>query len=245
MLKDKTILITGSSSGIGAATARLAKEYGANVIVHGKTDSPELEAIAKELNAEKIVCDISDKGAVLLEISKLLEKKIQIHCLANVAGIATPEPFMETTDEGWLSTYKTNVLGIVHMCQTVIPGMQAQKYGRIVNIGSIRAYPQGTFASRLAYSCSKAAVLNLTAALAKEYAKDGISINSISPGGVNTEIAKTWDAEILKKNSDVLLGRIAEPKEIAEAICFFLSDRASYATGQDYVFDGGFMIGKE
>lgn len=245
MLKDKNILITGSSSGIGAATARLAKEYGANVIVHGKKDSPELNAIAKELNAEKIICDIADKDAVLGEIKKLLDKKIQIHCLANVAGVATPKSFMETTDEDWISTYKINVLGTVHMCQAVIPIMQSHKHGRIVNIGSIRAYPQGTFASRLAYSCSKSAVLNLTVALAKEYAKDGISINSISPGGVNTEIAKTWDAEILKKNSDVLLGRIAEPKEIAEAICFFLSDRASYATGQDFVFDGGFIIGKE
>jgi len=245
MLKDKNILITGSSSGIGAAAARLAKEYGANVIVHGRTDSPELDAIAKELNAEKIVCDIADKEAVSLEINKLLEKKIQIHCLANVAGVAIPKPFMETTDEDWLTTYKINVLGTVHVCQAVIPGMQSQKYGRIVNIGSIRAYPQGTFASRLAYSCSKAAVLNLTVALAKEFATDGISVNSISPGGVNTEIAKTWDPEILKKNSDVLLGRIAEPKEIAEAICFFLSDKASYATGQDFLFDGGFIIGKE
>ena len=242
MLKDKIILITGSSSGIGAATARLAKEYGAIPILHGKDESEDLKSLAKELNCEYIFCDVGDKEAVLREVNKLFDKKIQIHCLANVAGIAIPKPFLETIDEDWFSVYKTNVLGIVHMCQAIIPSMQSYKYGRIVNVGSVRAYPQGTLLSRLPYSCSKAAVLNLTVALAKEYAKDGISINSISPGGVNTEIAKTWDAVTLKINSDVLLGRIAEPKEIAEAICFFLSDKASYATGQDFVFDGGYLV---
>ncbi len=244
MLKGKNILITGSSKGIGAATARLAKSYGANVIVHDRVLSPELEAIAKELNVEKIICDIQDKEAVFREVNKLLEKKIQIHCLANVAGVAKGQPFLETTDEDWLSFYSINVLGTVHMCQAIIPSMQSYKYGRIVNIASIRAHSQGTLASRLPYSCSKAAVVNLTAALAKEYAKDGISVNSISPGGVNTDIAKSWNAEILKKNSDVLLGRIAEPEEIAEVICFFLSDKASYATGQDFLIDGGYTIGK-
>jgi NAD(P)-dependent dehydrogenase (short-subunit alcohol dehydrogenase family) len=244
MLKDKNILITGSSSGIGLATARLAKEYGANVIVHGREASPELDAIAVELSAEKIICDITNKEAVLSEINKLLEKKIQIHCLANVAGAGNHKPFLETTEEDWFFAYKTNVLGSVYLCQAIIPAMQSAKYGRIVNVASIRAYPQGSFAGNLPYAASKAAVVNITSALAKEYAKDGISINSVSPGGVNTDIAKMWSAENMKRNSDVLLGRIAEPKEIAEAICFFLSDKASYATGQDFLFDGGYTIGK-
>ena len=245
MLKGKTILITGSARGIGAATARLAKSYGANVIVHDKEDCPELDAIAQELEAEKITCDISDKEAVVKAINSLLEKKIQIHGLANVAGaVKNSKSFMETTDEDWLFDYRTNVLGIVHMCQAVIPSMQSQKNGSIVNVGSIRAYPQGTRLGRAPYSSSKAAILNLTTTLAKEYAVDGIRINSVSPGGVNTDVAKAWSADILKRNSDVLLGRIAEPEEIAEAICFFLSDKSSYATGQAFLFDGGYTIGK-
>ena len=244
MLKGKNILVTGSSKGIGAATARLAKSYGANVIVHGRESSPELETIAQELGAEKIICDIQDKEAVFREINKLLEKKIQIHCLANVAGAVNPKPFLETTEEDWFFAYKTNVLGTVYACQAVIPSMQMYKYGRIVNVGSIRAYPQGALAGNLPYAVSKAAILNITAALAREYAKDGISVNSISPGGVDTDLAKTWNAETRRRNLDVLLGRIAEPKEIAEAICFFLSDKASYATGQDFLIDGGYVIGK-
>jgi 3-oxoacyl-[acyl-carrier protein] reductase len=244
MLKGKTILITGSSRGIGAATAHLAKEYGATVIVHGSKESPELDTIAQELGAQKIICDVGDKDAVFSEINKLLENGFRIDCLANVAGAAKRGDFLETTDEEWLSLYKTNVLGVVHMCQALIPHMQSNKYGRIVNIGSVRAYAQGTLSSRLAYSSAKAGVVNITAALAKEYAKDGIAINSISPGGVRTDLAKSWDEATLKRNSDVLLGRIAEPKEIAEVICFFLSDKASYATGQDFAIDGGYLIGK-
>lgn len=244
MLQGKTILITGSSRGIGAETARLAKGYGATVIVHGKEPSKELDAIAEELGAEKIICNIGDREAVFREVNKLLEKNIQIHCLANVAGAANSMPFVDTREEDWLFSYKTNVLGVVYMCQAVIPSMIENKYGRIVNVSSVRAHTQGTLSTRLPYSSSKAAVLNITAALAKEYAKDGVLINSVSPAGVNTDIAKKWDEATRKRNSDVLLGRIAEPKEIAEVICFFLSDKASYATGQDFAIDGGYLIGK-
>jgi 3-oxoacyl-[acyl-carrier protein] reductase len=245
MLSGKNILITGSSKGIGAATARLAKQYGANVIVHGRTDSAELKAIAEELGAEKIICDIGNKEAVFSEIKKLQEKKIQIHGLANVAAeVKNRGPFIDTAEEDWLESYRTNVFGIIAMCQAVLPGMKDAKYGRIVNIGSVRAYPQGTVVTRLPYSSAKAAVLNITAGLAKEYAQYGININSISPGGVNTETAKAWDEATRKRNANVPLERIAEPNEIAEAICFFLSDKASYAVGQDFVFDGGYLIGK-
>ncbi len=245
MLKGKNVLITGSSKGIGAATARLAKSYGANVIVHGRTDSPELNAVALELGAEKIVFDIGDREAVFMEIKKLQDKKIQIHCLANVAAeVKTRGPFPETSEQDWLESYQTNVMGVVFMCQAVLPSMKENKYGRIVNSGSVRAYPQGTVFTRLPYSSAKAAVLNITAALAKEYAQYGVGINSVSPGGVNTDLAKTWDEVTRKRNSNVPLERIAEPNEIAEAICFFLSDKASYAVGQDFVFDGGYLIGK-
>jgi len=245
MLSGKNILITGSSTGIGAATARLAKSYGANVIVHGRKESAELDAIAAELGAEKIICDIGNKAAVCAEIKKLLDKKIQIHGLANVAAeVKNRAQFIDTTEADWLESYKTNVFGIIAMCQAVLPSMKEHKYGRIVNIGSVRAYPQGTVITRLPYSSAKAAVLNITAGLAKEYAQYGININSVSPGGTNTDTAKNWDEATKKRNANVPLERIAEPNEIAEAICFFLSDKASYAVGQDFVFDGGYLIGK-
>ena len=244
MLEGKTILITGSSRGIGAATARLARSYGAEVIVHGRTDNEELANIAKELGAEKIACDVGDREAVHSAIKNLLEKGTKIDGLANVAGIVHRSLPLESSDDDWLNVYRTNVLGIMHMCQAIIPEMQKNKSGKIVNVASVRGYPQGTLASRLPYSASKAAVLNITVALAKEYAKDGIYINSVSPGGVNTDIAKTWDEATRKNNANVLLKRLGEPNEVGEMICFLLSDKASYITGQDYLVDGGYVVNR-
>jgi len=243
MLKDKTILITGSASGIGLATARLAKSYGARVIVHDRVASPKLDAIADELGAEKIVCDISNAEEVTSATLGILGKGIKINGLANVAAIVKHGE-EEPNDDEWLQVLKTNTLGIVHMCEAIFPHMRENGGGRIVNVSSVRAHPQGTLVSRLPYSASKAAVNNITVAWAKEYAKDGICVNSISPGGVNTEVAKTWDEETRRRNTDVLLGRLAEPKEIAEVICFLLSDRASYITGQDYLVDGGYVVSR-
>lgn len=245
MLSGKTILITGSSHphGIGAATARLAKSYGATVILHDKEETDQLKNFAKELNAEYIFCDITDKQAVEKSVLELLQKFSRIDALCNIAGIRDTKPFLETDDEHWLKTFKTNVLGAVHFCQVLIPHMQKNKYGRIVNIASIRGHVEGALASRMAYSASKASLINITASLAKEYAGDNIFVNSISPGGVNTDIAKSWTPEMLKKNSDVLLKRVAEASEIGEMICFLASDKASYVTGQDFAVDGGYLIG--
>src|SRR3989344_475780 len=175
MLKGKTILITGSSSGIGAATAKLAKEYGATVILHGKTESDSLKSLAKELDAEYI------------------------------------------------------------FCQAVIPFMQKAKTGRVVNIASIRA-SVGT-AGKPVYSATKAAIVNLTAVLAKEFAPD-VYVNAVSPGYTNTPISKNWDEKVRKQGNTALGGRIAQPKEIAEAILFLASDKASFITGQTIVVDG-------
>ncbi len=244
MLNGKTILITGASRGIGRATAKLAKSYGANVIVHGKTDSENLQSIARELGAEKVVFDIGNQEQVLSSINKLIDKGIHINGLANIAGIVYASEPLDVKDEDWINVFKTNVLGIMHTCQAVIPEMQKMKSGKIVNVASVRAYAQGTLASRLPYCVSKASVVNMTVALAKEYAKDGIYINSVSPGGVDTDIAKTWDEETKQRNTDVLLKRLGKPEEIGEVICFLLSDKSDYVIGQDYLVDGGYLVNR-
>jgi len=181
MLKYKIILITGSSSGIGTATARLAKEYGATIILHGKTESEALKSLAKELNCGYIFCDVSDKKAVDLAIKNILSKVKKIDILVNCAGIALRQKFLDTTDESWIDTFKVNVLGTTHFCQAVIPEMQKNKYGRIVNIASIRGFV-GTAGSSV-YSASKAAIVNITATMAKEFAPD-IIINAVAPGSM-------------------------------------------------------------
>lgn len=239
MLKNKIILITGSSSGIGAATARLAKEYRAKVILHGRTESAELKKLAKELDCEYIFCDVANKEAVDLAVKNILKKVKRIDLLINSAGIAPRATFLESTDELWLDVFKVNVLGTTHFCHAVIPQMQKNKYGRIVNIASIRAY--GGTAGRPVYSASKAVIVNLTAVLAKEFAPI-IAINAVAPGYTDTPITKNWDKEVWVKAKTSLLGRIAQPKEIAEAILFLASDKASFITGQTILVDGGYSI---
>ena len=244
MFKDKVILITGAAGGIGGATARMAKTQGATLILHDRVESESLKNLAVELGAEYFSCDICDKKAVEEAVSKLSLKFSKIDALCNIAGALNHKPFLETIDDDWFFAYKVNVLGTVHFCQALIPVMQKNKYGRIVNISSVRGHVEGTRASNLPYSASKAAVINITAALAKEYANDNIFINSISSGSVNnTGITKTWDEATLKRNTSNLLGRLAEPNEIAEMICFLISDKASFITGQDFPVDGGYLIG--
>mgnify|MGYP001571222034 CR=1 FL=1 len=237
--KNKIILITGSSSGIGAATARLAKEYGAKVILHGKTESKELKKLAKELDCEYIFCDVVDKEAVDLAVKNILQKVKRIDLLVNSAGIAPRATFLESTDELWLDVFKVNVLGTTHFCRAIIPQMQKNKYGRIVNIASIRAF-EGT-AGRPVYSASKAVIVNLTAVLAKEFAPS-IAINAVAPGYTDTPITANWDDEVWAKAKTSLLKRIAQPKEIAEVILFLASDKASFVIGQTIIVDGGYSI---
>ena len=238
-MKEKIILITGSSSGIGAATARLAKEYGAKIILHGKTESEELKKLAKELSCEYIFCDVADKGAVELEVQKILKKVKKIDILINSAGIAPRATFLESTDDLWTDIFKVNVLGTVHFCQAVIPQMQKNNYGRIVNIASVRGFNTGS--GKPAYSASKAAIVNLTASMSKEFAPN-IFINAVAPGFTDTPMSKTWDDKVWAKVNTSLLGRVAQPKEIAEVILFLASDKASFITGQTILVDGGYSL---
>ncbi len=238
---DKTILITGSARGIGAATARLARQMGAKVILHGRTASKPLKDLAAELSSEYVTCDVGDKDAVRKVVKYALTKAHKIDVLINVAGIGKAESFLEATDEHWLEMYRTNVLGVVNFCQAVIPHMQQAGYGRIVNVASIRGHEVAASNRIMAYSASKAAVVNLTAALAKEFAPK-IAVNAVSPGFTQTDITENWNETVWKQTKTSLLGRIGQPEELAEAIVFLASDRASFITGQTLVVDGGYML---
>lgn len=234
MLRHKTILITGSSRGIGAATARLAQKYGARIILHGKTESKELKKLSKELGAPYFFCDVADEAVIKKEINAF--KKIDI--LINNAGISISKSFLDLSYEDWLDTFKTNVLGIVHVSKIVIPGMLKRKSGTIINISSIKGYPHT--AGRAAFAASKAAIITLTASMAKEFAPY-ILINAVAPGFTETETTRqAWSERIYKQIKNIPVGRAAHPAEIAEAILFLASDKARYITGQTLVVDGGY-----
>ena len=239
MLENKVILITGSSRGIGAATARLAKQYGANVVLHGKNESDHLKELSVQLKCPYYVCDVTNKDDVGNLVKKVVEQYGKIDALVNCAGITNRAKFLETSDELWLDLFKVNVLGTTHFCEAAIPHMQNAGYGRIVNIASIRAY--GITSGRPAYSVTKAGIRNLTATLAKEFAPH-IAVNAVSPGFTETDMSKTWDEEVWKQVNSALLGRVGQPKEIAEVILFLASDKASFISGQTLLVDGGYSL---
>lgn len=241
MLKDKVVLITGSSRGIGLASAKKAIDYGATVVLHGKTESEELKALAQELNCDYMFCDASDKEAVALAIQKNTAKIGKIDVLVNSAGFVIDESFLKATDDVWLNILKVNFLGTVHFCQAVLPVMLAFGYGRIVNIASIRGETNTSSNSRMAYSASKASIINFTSALAKEAAPN-ILVNAVSPGFTMTGMSKEWTEKGWVQARSNLLGRPAEPEEIAEELLFLGSEKNSHMTGQTIIVDGGYSI---
>lgn len=239
-MNNKVIVITGSSRGIGGATARLAKERGAKVVVHGRTDSEELQRLASELDAFKICCDIADKAAVVREVKRVVEKFDRVDMLVNSAGYVKSKPFLELEDQDFYDDFNVNLLGTVHFCQAVIPHMEAGS--SIVNISSIRGIPNLASARTMPYSVSKVGVLSLTIGLAKEYGP-AIRVNCVTPGGTETDMAKTWSDELRRKyNEESLLKRVAQPEDVAKTILFLASDEASVITGKILSTDGGYEI---
>jgi 3-oxoacyl-[acyl-carrier protein] reductase len=234
---SKKILITGSSRGIGASIARLAKLKGYAVLLHGKTESLALIELSKELNSQYIIFDVSKEE----DVSKALCDIGCIDVLINSAGINISKPFEDLTSEDWKNIYDVNVFGLVNVSRHVIPIMKNSKYtGKIINIASIK----GLYSSvgRLAYASSKAAIINITTGLAKELAPK-ILVNAVAPGFTNTDMTdNTWSDRVKKQVDSILLKRMATPKEIAEVVMFLSGEESQYITGQTINVDGGFSI---
>ena len=237
MLNGKTILITGSSRGIGAATARLAAGYGAKVILHGKDESAELKKLAKELGAEHVVFDVSDEKAVEQQIAKLGD----IDILVNNAGINPSKTFADLTAKDWQDIYAVNVFGLVHVSRVVLAKMLHRKSGKIINISSIKALNSVT--GKPAYASAKAAVMRMTSSMAEEFASSNIQINAVAPGFTDTAMTSaSASAKIQAQIDKIPMRRMAKPEDIAEVVLFLASDKANYITGQTIIVDGGYSI---
>lgn len=242
----KTILITGSSRGIGRAVAELAHKQGYRVILHGKTDSDALKNVQRSLDGSlKVVFDIADKSAVHNGINKFLEEVGTIEVLVNNAGVARNflKDVADMDDEKAVEEYRTNVLGTLHCTQAVLPKMVEQKSGSVINIASIKGHYNLATMSTLTYATTKAGVISITKSLAKSYGDAGVRFNSVSPGYVETDQVNDWNEETFNRiNNGTILGRIAKAEEIAPLVLFLASDEARYITGEDFLVDGGYSI---
>jgi NAD(P)-dependent dehydrogenase (short-subunit alcohol dehydrogenase family) len=242
----KTILVTGSSRGIGKAIAELAHQKGYQVIVHGKSQSDALESVHSALEGSlKTVFDVADKQATHEAITKLLEEVATIDVLVNNAGVARNflKDIAEMDDEKAVEEYRTNVLGTLHCTQAVLPKMLEQQSGSVINIASIKGHSNLATMSTLTFAATKAGIISITKALAKSYGDKGVRFNSVSPGYVETDQVNDWNEETFNRiNNGTVLGRISKTDEIAPLVLFLASDEASYITGSDFLADGGYSI---
>ena len=245
MLKNKVALITGSSRGIGKATALLFAKEGATVVVNylkSKTEADEVVNMIKEIGSEAIAmqCDISDENQVKEMVDAITKKFGRIDILVNNAGIVFDIPFFEKTTKEWKRTLEVNLMGSVFCCKYVALEMKKNNAkGAIVNISSTNAI-NSFHPDSIDYDISKAGINMLTQDLAIELAPS-IRVNAVAPGWVNTEMNANLPEEYVKKETQkIYVRRFAEPEEIAKAIVFLASDDASFITGSILKVDGGY-----
>lgn len=235
----KTALVTGAARGIGLATTRLFLEEGWRVAMIDR-DEPALNEASERLDGVlPVLCDVSDPQAVPRMVARVCEVLGGIDALVNNAGVADFGPIQDTTFERWRTVMATNLDGPFLVTQSAIPALRYAK-GAIVNIASISGLRASTL--RVAYGTSKAGVIQLTLQQAAELGEFGIRANCVAPGPVRTKLAMAVHSqEIIEAYHDAIpLNRYGSEREIAEAIVFLCSDRASYITGQVLATDGGF-----
>ncbi len=245
---QKVALITGAARGIGLATAKrfLAEGWRVALLdIEGELLSDSMEALAAEALAAPgdtlaLACDVSDACAVAGAITEIDGQFGRLDALVNNAGIAVFAPILETSEDDWNRIMAVNLTGPFLCTKAAAPLMREHGGGAIVNITSISAVRASTL--RSAYGTSKAGLAHLTKQLAVELASLGIRVNAVAPGPVETAMAKAvHTAEIRADYHDAIpLNRYGLEEELAEAVFFLCSDRASYITGQILAVDGGF-----
>jgi 2-keto-3-deoxy-L-fuconate dehydrogenase len=228
-------LVTGAGSGIGAAVARALHAEGAQVLL-ADAAADRVAAVADELGdgARWAALDVRDEDAVRAATQ-------DIDVLANVAGIGSTTSAPETTLEVWEDVFAVNARGTFLCCKHAIPGMAARGGGAIVNMASVAALVG--LRNRAAYCASKGAVVALTRALAVDHVGDGIRVNAVCPGTVDSPWVRRL-VEDVGESLDTLrarqpMGRLGRPEEIAEAVLYLASDAAGFVTGSAFVIDGG------
>ncbi len=240
--EDRTALVTGAARGIGLATAERFLADGWRVALLD-IDGPAVDATAARLDQPDrvlaVTADVSDPEQVAAAIATIAERFGRLDALVNNAGIAVFKPLTETTFADWSRVLAVNLSGPFLCTQAAIP-LLAKHGGAIVNITSISGLRASTL--RTAYGTSKAALAHLTKQLAVELAQFKIRVNSVAPGPVDTAMAKAVHSPEIRADyhDAVPLGRYGLETELADAIVFLCSDRATYVTGQQLAIDGGF-----
>ena len=237
---NKTVLITGASRGIGYSTTQMFALNGWNTAVNYLHTPEPVRILAKQYgNVLPVKADVSKRHEVEAMTEQVCQEFGKIDVLVNNAGIAQQKLFTDLTDDDWNQMFNINVKGAFHCCQAVLPGMISRKSGKIINISSV--WGEKGASCEVHYSASKAALIGLTKALAKEEGLSGITVNCIAPGVIDTDMNGPLNVETLSVlQEETPLGRIGTPQDVAQMIYFLASDAADFITGQVIGVNGGF-----
>ncbi|MBN8943208.1 MAG: glucose 1-dehydrogenase [Rhizobiales bacterium] len=247
LLKGRTAVISGAASlrGIGLATARAYAAHGARVAILD-LDETAAKAAAAALGPDHIgvACDVADRAACDRAIAHVLAAFGQIDILVNNAGITQPVKIMEIDGPSWERIIDVNLTGVLHLSQAVIPHMRSRKSGSIACMSSVSAQRGGGIFGGPHYSAAKAGVLGLAKAMARELGPDGIRVNCVTPGLIQTDITgDKLTAEMKTKIVEgIPLGRLGTADDVAGIYLFLASDLSAYVTGAVIDVNGGMLI---
>jgi 3-oxoacyl-[acyl-carrier protein] reductase len=242
--ENKTVIVTGASRGIGRAIALEFGKEGANVVVNFINNKNKAEEVAGEIestggHALIYQADISSEEQVEKMVASAVKKFGSVHILVNNAGIVTDKPLSERTVEDWKKTLAVDLVGPFICAKVVIPIMQKQKWGRIINISSTNGI-DSTSPDSIDYDAAKAGVISMTRNLAEALAPN-ILVNSIAPGWVDTDMNSLLPPEyVAEETARIYRKKFATPEEIARPVLFFASEDANNITGQTLKVDGGY-----
>jgi NAD(P)-dependent dehydrogenase (short-subunit alcohol dehydrogenase family) len=242
-LHDRVVVVTGAGSGLGLASARRMAAEGARIVAVD-TDEAAGTAAAKETGGEFVAADVANEDQVRALFDGVADRHGRIDVAFNNAGISPPEDdsILTTSLDAWRRVQDVNLTSVYLCCKYVLPHMQAACRGSIINTASFVAIT-GSATSQISYTASKGGVLALSRELGVQFARDGIRVNALCPGPINTPLLR----ELFAKDPDraarrlvhVPMGRFGEPEEIAAAVAFLASDDSSFITASQFVVDGG------
>ena len=242
-LQDRTAIITGGAGGIGLATARRFAEEGANVVV-ADMDDEKGGAAAEEVGGSYVHCDVTDAEQVDAMVAHAVQTYGGVDIAFNNAGISPPDDdsILDTGIDAWRRVQEVNLTSVYLCCKAVIPHMRERGRGSIINTASFVAV-MGAATSQISYTASKGGVLAMSRELGVQFAREGIRVNALCPGPVDTPLLRELFASdperAARRMVHIPMGRFADAVEIANAVLFLASDESSFVTASTFLVDGG------
>jgi len=239
----KNVLVTGASRGIGAEIAKVLAGYGLKVWINYRSGAAEADTVKAEIEsaggeAAVIGFDVSDEAAFIDAVKTIIDSDGELSYLVNNAGITNDKLALRMKTEDFMSVINANLLSTFIGCREFFKGARKKKFGSVVNIASIVGETGN--AGQTNYTASKGGVIAMTKSFALEAATSGIRFNALTPGFIATEMTEVLSDEVKAGiNAKIPMNRMGEPREIAEATAFLLSDHASYITGETLKVNGG------